>query len=56
MTTLPIHAPAESKVLHWAHDALLRVKSFARNFMEAYAEAQQMAREANKRYPFTYWS
>jgi hypothetical protein len=56
MSTFPIHAPAESKALAWAHDTLVRIKWYARNFMEAYAEAQQMAREADKRYPFTYWS
>ena len=56
MTTLPIHAPAESKVLHWTHETLLRVKSFVHNFAEAYAEAQRLAREADKRYPFLHWS
>ena len=56
MTTFPIHAPAQPKILLWAYDVLTHVKAYVNKFMDAYAEAQQMAREADKRYPFTYWS
>ena len=56
MTTFAIHVPGQPKILLWAHDALVHLKEIAHKYAEAYAEAQQMAREADKRYPFTYWS
>jgi hypothetical protein len=56
MNTLPIHAPSHPHLPQWVHDALTHLKEIAHKYADAYAEAQQMAREADKRYPFTYWS
>ncbi len=55
MSTLRIHAPAQPKIVHWVHDAMTHVVKVARIWREAYAEAQELQRQADKRYPFTYW-
>ena len=56
MATMRIHAPAQPNFQLWIHDVVSLVKETMHKFMEAYDDAQKMAREADKRYPFTYWS
>lgn len=55
MTTLPIHAPALPKLWTLPTTAFRRAAHVLKVFAEVYAEAQQQAREAEKRYPFAGW-
>jgi hypothetical protein len=55
MTTLPIHAPALPKLWTLPTAAFRRAVHVLKVFAEVYAEAQQQAREAEKRYPFAGW-
>lgn len=50
MTTLPIRAPIVPPVA-----GLARVISYLRIAIEVFAEAQQQAAAAHKRYPFADW-
>jgi hypothetical protein len=50
MTTLRIRAPLMSH--EWALPRLTRVVSFVGAVFDVFAEAQEMARVAHKRYPF----
>ena len=50
MTTLPIRAPTVPSLA-----GLARVLSYFKISIEVFAEAQQQAAEAHKRYPFAAW-
>jgi len=50
MTTLPIRAPIVPPLA-----GLTRVISYFNIAIEVFAEAQQQAAEAHKRYPFAAW-
>ena len=50
MTTLPIRAPIVAPLA-----GLARVISYFNIAIEVFAEAQQQAAEAHKRYPFAAW-
>jgi hypothetical protein len=50
MTTLPIRAPIMPPLA-----GLARVISYLNIAIEVFAEAQQQAVEAHKRYPFAAW-
>jgi hypothetical protein len=50
MTTLPIRAPIVPPL-----SGLARVISYFNIAIEVFAEAQQQATEAHKRYPFAAW-
>jgi hypothetical protein len=50
MTTLPIRAPIVPALTGFA-----RVTSYFNILIEAFAEAQQQAAQAHKRFPFAEW-
>lgn len=50
MTTLPIRAPIELPFAGFA-----RVKLFCKALIEVFADAQQQANAAHRRYPFAEW-
>lgn len=50
MTTLPIRAPIELPFASFA-----RVIFFCKTLIEVFADAQQQASAAHKRYPFAEW-
>jgi hypothetical protein len=55
MTILPVQAPSTSKLLLWPARMLERASALAQEALDIVAEAQQQAREAERKYPFTVW-
>ena len=53
MSMLSIRAPHVR--LNWPHIGFARVLWFLVTFIDVFAEAQEMARAAHKRYPFADW-
>lgn len=52
MSTLPMRAPAQSKFWSLPSTVLARVAAFVLNVIDVYTEAQRLAQEAQKRYPY----
>jgi hypothetical protein len=48
------HAPASSTLWSLAHNAFTNVVTYAKMVSEAFADAQRMAREAERRFPYSY--
>lgn len=56
MSTLETRAPvAPSKLWSLPHTVISSVAAFAVGFSESFSEAQRMAHEAQRRYPFCSW-
>ncbi len=55
MSTLETRAPAESRLWSLPHTVISSVTAYAVMLSEFFAEAQRMAREAQRRYPFCDW-
>ena len=55
MSILETRAPAApSRLWSMPHTAIVSVVAYARMFAESFAEAQRMAREAERRFPNTF--
>jgi len=56
MSTMETRAPAiHSKLWSLPHTVISGVAAYASMLSESFSEAQRMAREAQRRYPFCEW-
>lgn len=55
MSILETRTPTLPKLWSLPHTVLSGVTSYAKMLSESFAEAQRMAREAQRRYPFCDW-
>ena len=54
MSTMETRAPAPSTPWSLPHTVISSVLAYAKMLSESFAEAQRMAREAERRYPYSY--
>lgn len=52
MSTLPMRAPAQSKIWSLPSTVLARAAAITLTIIDVYTEAQHLAQEAQKRYPY----